>query len=86
MLYNYVEMNLPNSIVHFKPCWGGFGQNSMDNPSVHPRDLVKSKEYRDNSDLYELFGQVTYEPRHEKTSLQGLRPGKTQTGLLSYRD
>ena len=28
----------------------------------------------------------TYEPRHEKTCLQGLRPGKTQTGLLSYRD
>ena len=22
-----------------------------------------------------------YEPRHEKTCLQGLRPGKTQTGL-----
>ena len=28
-----------------------------------------------------------YEPRHdEKTSLLSLRPGKTQTGLLSYRD
>ena len=27
----------------------------------------------------------TYEPRHEKTCLRGLRPGKTQTGLLSYR-
>ena len=26
------------------------------------------------------------EPRHEKTCLRGLRPGKTQTGLLSYRD
>ena len=26
-----------------------------------------------------------YEPRHEKTSLWGLRPGKTQTGLLSHR-
>ena len=24
-------------------------------------------------------------PRHKKTCLQGLRPGKTQTGLLSYR-
>ena len=27
-----------------------------------------------------------YEPRHEKTCLRGLPPGKTQTGLLSYRD
>ena len=26
------------------------------------------------------------EPRHEKTCLQGLRPGKTQTGLLSFRN
>ena len=26
-----------------------------------------------------------YEPRHEKTCLRGLRPGKTQTSLLSYR-
>ena len=28
----------------------------------------------------------TNEPRHEKTCLGGLRPGKTQTDLLSYRD
>ena len=26
------------------------------------------------------------EPHHEKTCLQGFRPGTTQTGLLSYRD
>ena len=26
------------------------------------------------------------EPRHEKTCLWGFRPGKTQTGLLSYTD
>ena len=30
-------------------------------------------------------GPVIFEPRHEKTCLQGLRPGKTRTGLLSYR-
>ena len=36
----------------------------------------------------ELLGdlKVSYEPRHEKTCLRGFRPGKTQTGLLSYRD
>ena len=26
------------------------------------------------------------EPRHEKTCFRGLRPGKTQTSLRSYRD
>ena len=25
-------------------------------------------------------------PRHEKTCLRGFDPGKTQTGLLNYRD
>ena len=28
---------------------------------------------------------LTYEPRHQKNSHRGLRPGKTQTGLLSHR-
>ena len=28
---------------------------------------------------------MVFEPRHEKTCLQGLRPGKTQTGLRSHR-
>ena len=27
-----------------------------------------------------------YVPRHEKTCLRGLQPGKTQTGLLSFRN
>ena len=27
----------------------------------------------------------TYEPRHEKTCLRGLRPGRTHTGLRSHR-
>ena len=29
---------------------------------------------------------IKFEPCHKKTCLQGLRPGKTLTGLLSYRD
>ena len=29
---------------------------------------------------------IWYEPHHKKTCLQGLRPGKTQTGLHSYTD
>ena len=30
--------------------------------------------------------ELLYEPHHEKTCLQGLRPGKTQTNLLSWWD
>ena len=33
-----------------------------------------------------IFMLKKYEPYHEKTYLQGFRPGKIQTGLLSYRD
>ena len=29
---------------------------------------------------------VSFEQRHEKTFLWGLRPGKIQTGLFSFRD
>ena len=32
------------------------------------------------------FKIVYSEPCHEKTCLEGFRPGKSQTGLLSYRD
>ena len=31
------------------------------------------------------FDCLTFEPRHEKTCLRCLRPGKAQIGLLSYR-
>ena len=31
-------------------------------------------------------GMFKIEPCHEKTCLLGLRPGKIQTGLISYRD
>ena len=33
-----------------------------------------------------LFYLHADEPRHEKTCFQDLRPGKTQTSLISYRD
>ena len=41
-----------------------------------------------NNYMYNYFKCPTlrYEPRHEKTCLRGLQPGKTQTGMLSYRD
>ena len=35
--------------------------------------------------LEDIFSQVLYEPRCEKTGLRGLRPGLTQTGLYSHR-
>ena len=31
-------------------------------------------------------GMKTIEPRHQKTCLRGLRPGKAKTGLLKNRD
>ena len=31
------------------------------------------------------LGTASNKSRHKKTCLRGLRPGKTQTGLLSYR-
>ena len=36
-------------------------------------------------DFSETIVVTWYEPRHMKTCLRGLRPGITQTGLLSYR-
>ena len=36
--------------------------------------------------IWDYFFPLTIEPRHEKTCIPGLRPVKTQTGLLSYRD
>ena len=36
--------------------------------------------------LFVLSWFGSYKPCHKKTCLWGLRPGKTQTGLLSYRD
>ena len=47
----------------------------------------------DNLIVYIKVGLVMFtkqpyanEPRHEKTCLRGFRPGKTKTGLLSFRD
>ena len=37
-------------------------------------DMIKGQYYRRNL------------PRYEETCLRGLRPGKTQTSLISYRD
>ena len=33
----------------------------------------------------QMHGQAEYEPRCEKTGLQGFQPGQTQTGLYSHR-
>ena len=32
-----------------------------------------------------VITKTVYEPRHEKTCFRGVRPSKSQTGLLSYR-
>ena len=38
------------------------------------------------SNVIEVGYLKLFEPRHEKTCLRGLRPGKTQNSLLSYTD
>ena len=34
--------------------------------------------------MREGSGSIQYEPRCEKTSLRGFRPGRTQTGLYNH--
>ena len=48
--------------------------------------IISKPELSDSQGRYIVLNTtwLTFEPRHEKTCLQGLRPGKTQTGLLSY--
>ena len=69
--------------------WGGSFDSKL-------QSLVIQKKQQLNEWMCGLFGVpirqkpksrvVQNEPRHEKTCLRGFRPGKTQTGLLSYRD
>ena len=43
--------------------------------------------HKRNSDVLLLkTGYTVFEPRHVKTCLRSFGPGKTQTGLHSYRD
>ena len=63
------------------------------NQQVEGKDVSTTKQvtvYMEPSLDKIVLGQrntvLVSEPRQEKTCLQGLPPGKTQTGLLSYRD
>ena len=51
-------------------------------------DTKKQQQQQHNNfpSVVRLIHSCTLEPRHEKTYLRGLRPVKTQTSLLSYRD
>ena len=42
--------------------------------------------HRDSQQLQAALDLLSYEPHHKKICLRGLRPGITQTSLLSYRD
>ena len=50
------------------------------------RVLEKRNVYCSPTTLFCRDLQTLSEPRHKKTYLWGFRPGRTQTGLLSYRD
>ena len=60
---------------------------------IQPGDRHRHKLKHSEQSGAEMWNERTYsfpfsrwnEPRHEKTCLRGLRPGKTQTDLLSYR-
>ena len=56
---------------------------------VDERSSLRYRCQRLGSCLYGVFVRMKsmiYESRHEKICLRGLRSGKTQTGLHSYRD
>ena len=53
----------------------------------HQKTMHNVRMNSQGKDSYHLILDiVVIEPRHEKTCLWGLWPGKTQTGLFSYRD
>ena len=49
---------------------------------LHQPGMVASQA----KNIWAIWWERWDKPRHEKTCLWGLRPGKTQTGLLSYKD
>ena len=62
---------------------------SVTNPAVQPQKIARDSisPFLCKSMLYELSSRLPFpfEPRCEKTGLQGFRPGPTQTGLYSHR-
>ena len=54
--------------------------------SLPRKGVVRLNHKQTNSQNLQTSVQSTNEPRHEKTCPWGLRPGKSQTGLLSYSD
>ena len=49
-------------------------------------DMCLKSWQKTNGGQEEKVRMGLFEPRHKKTCLWGLQPGKTQTDLLNYRD
>ena len=65
--------------LHEKTCLMPYANKKDAKQPAHPQVLVFANPQR------QVFETGSFEPRHEKTCIRGLRPGKTQTSLLSYR-
>ena len=66
--------------------WSAGGIECSGCPYVHP-SIAQVKIFVQGRISRTINGRkLIFEPRHEKTCLRDFRPGKTQTGLLSYRD
>ena len=84
--YDAYTAGYQNYNDRFRPLYGG--QMPVPNhggpmPMYNPAPTFSP--YGANVPPMGMMGKGIYEPRHEKTCLRGLRPGKTQTSLLSYR-
>ena len=65
--------------------------NSVDPDQTAPLAFIISDKTNDYKVVGTMFwihltaNTCSYEPRHKKTRLRGLRPAKIKTGLLSHR-
>ena len=78
-MYMYCDRSiraiLTDEKTHYKPPHDQFQESSCGNCRQN------GSVYRPTQDSHDLLSKqsMPYEPRHEKTCLCGLRPGKTQT-------
>ena len=68
-----------------------FSLTLQEGGEFHPKDangkvIYSDVDYLDTWKVRNLAKLNAFEPPHKKTGLQGLRHGKTPTGLLSYTD
>ena len=63
-----------------------FVQSNMVKLDKFVKQPIDCPDWAQKTEAKALMLASIIEPRHEKTCLQSLCPGKSQTSLLSYRD